>query len=387
MSVPRRARPLAAVLAALLAVAACGSDPAPPPAAADDAELVALIDAEMRARGIPGLAAARIEHGRVTWARAFGWADVDARRPVTLDTPFTLASVSKTVVAAVLMRQKERGTLSTTVAIDGALGLSVRHPSAPGTPITAAMLASHTSGVVDDFVALGQATTTGDSPQTLRAFTADYTARADHFGPRPGTRRSYANAGFAVLGAFLEGATGESLPALSRRDVFEPLGMTRTAWTLDDTDVEALAVPYGGTWADGFTPGAHEGSGFYPATFLRSTVEDLSRFVIAVMSGGGAMLSAASNAEMLTPAFPSLDADQAVAWYFEEHGGRRYLGHTGSAYGVSTAIFFLPEAQVGVIVLTNSDLFLRSRLLADGSSAGFYAIVDAIVDGAEGVAR
>ena len=103
---PRRP-PCLALLA--LAASGCAHAPAEQPRYA---ALDAMLDAEMRELAMPGVSAAMMERGRIVWTGARGWADAEKRVPVTPDTVFNIASLTKPMTAVVLMQLVERGQLS-----------------------------------------------------------------------------------------------------------------------------------------------------------------------------------------------------------------------------------------------------------------------------------
>ena len=122
------------------------------PSAIDDASPVGLdafIRAKMKVAHVPGLAACVVSGGEVVWAKGFGWADIGARRRVTADTGFMLASISKTLIATAVMQQVEAGNLSLDADVDTYLPFSVRNPRHPGDPITLQQLLTHTSSIRD----------------------------------------------------------------------------------------------------------------------------------------------------------------------------------------------------------------------------------------------
>lgn len=361
-------------LALLLATACSGAE------GADFTALDDSVRATVREAGFPGLAVARVEPGRVVWTGTYGFADFDAARPVDTRTPFLVASLSKTVMALLALQLHDAGELDLDAAIDGALGFSVRHPEHPDTPITARMLLTHTSGLVDDFIALGAATTEGDPTVTLPEFAADYLADAAHYGAAPGTRHAYCNAGFGVLGAVIEGATGTSVPDLTKTHILGPLAMDDSGWKLADVDIERVAIPYGGDRHDGLYPQDHEGFAFYPATSFRASIDDLARYLATILDGGGPVLSAGSTEQLLSPQVPDVDPDQCLGWYYEAFEGRRYLGHSGSANGASALLFFDPEREVGAALMSNSDAFIRSRFSDREDRDRLYAIAARIME-------
>ncbi|MCK6545229.1 beta-lactamase family protein [Myxococcota bacterium] len=369
------------VLAAALAGVslACGSadpTPAPSPFAALEEYLSELL----HTGGMPGVAAAIIEGGRVRWTGTFGYADLDARRPVDVDTPFLVASISKTFVATLAVHLADEERLDLDAPIDDVLGLTVPHPGPPDRFVTARDLATHTSGLSDDWIALGAATQSGDSPVSLAEFARDYLV-AEHFARAPGRGFEYSNSGFGVLGAVVEAAAGEPLPALSARVLFEPLGLTETGWHLADLDTSKLAVPYGGTWEDGFDASEHQGFDFYPATSLRTSVRDLSKWVIAFLArgetpSGARLVSDAAFTELFRPQVPAIRAGQGLAWYDETFAGRTWMAHTGSAVGASALIALDVEAGRGIVLLTNADVYLRDRLGFPEGAAAFHHMRD-----------
>jgi CubicO group peptidase (beta-lactamase class C family) len=364
--------PSARALGLSLLLTACGAEevePLPP-----FAHLEAPIREQMKGGGIVGLAAARIEQGETKWIGTFGFADWNARRPVEADTPFLAASISKTLVGTLLLQLEERAQLQLDAPIDETFGGPVPDTSRAITP---EMLATHTSGLQDDWLSLGQVTVKGDHPGTLAEFARGYWAPG-HFAAAPGARRDYCNAGFGVLGAVIEDLTQETLPALTEALIFEPLGLKDSGWHLRDVDVEKVAVPYSGTPLEGLVAEDHEGYGFYPATSLRISVRDLATFLGAVMERELYLDAAAER--VVAIANPEVDEDQAFVWYWRELGEHRYLGHTGSAVGASGLMFFDPETRVGAVVLSNSDAFLVSRFGKREGSAALYAIARAILE-------
>ena len=293
---------------------------------------------------------------------------------------FMIASISKTFVSIVLAKT----ATDLDAPIDAAFGGPMRDPDAPDTVITPRMLATHTSGLIDDWITLGAESTEGDHPGTLESFARDYWTAA-HFGNAPGTRRTYSNAGFGVLGAFVELAAHETLPALTARHILEPLHMTESGWHLSDFDESTLAVPYNGALNDGLIRYKHEGYRFYSATSMRTSIRDLAVFLATVTRRGVApdgtrIYDEAIATKFETVQLPALDEDQALVWYYETINGKKYLGHTGSALGFSALMFFDPATKNGAILITNSDLFIRGRLGDREISKVLYTMTGEILE-------
>lgn len=351
-----------------------GTDAGPP------SELDPFVEHHISAGGIPGLAAAVVRDGEIVWTGTYGYADVESARPVDAHTLFIVASISKTVIAALALQLAEDGALDLDAPLDEVLPYAVRHPAHPTTPITARMLFAHTSGLRDNWLALGRVTTEDhDHPMSLAEFGEQYVTEEGslhddtNFGDPPGARRVYCNAGYGLLGHLLEVASDSPLEALSEARLFGPLRMDGPSWFLRDTDLARLATPYSWSRRDGFLPNPHYGFAHYPATSLRVSVTGLARFSIAMLRGeldGVRVLSDASVDELGRAQFPSASGGQGLAWSWRTVGSRRWLGHSGSTYGASALLLIQPEEQLAIVLLTNSDAYLRSEFgFEDGANA------------------
>ncbi len=366
--------------------ASVARDAAPPPRpdagpdAGPPADLDGFIEWEMRAGGIPGAAVSIIEDGTIALARTYGYADIESSRPVDEHTLFIMASISKTMAVTRAMELVEQGLLDLDAPIDAHLGYTVRHPSYPDLPITMRMLLTHTSGLEDDYLLLAHLTTSGDPTVTLADFAEGYVTPggayyADaHWASQPGTRRSYCNACFGVVGAVIEGAGSEDYRAQTSSGIFQIVDMDGAGWFLSDVDVSRLATPYGWNSRRGFYPLAQNGFAYYPAASLRVSITGLSRFLIAIGNGGeidGArMVSQESVDEMLRHQIPGIDGGQALTFHDRYVNGHLYVGHSGETFGGSTQMLLSREGTHGIILLTNSDAYVRSTIgLPEGDDA------------------
>ena len=348
-----------------------GHDAGPIPA-----DLDGFIQYQMALGHLPGLAAAIIQHGAVQRVITHGMAtdttSVDAH------TLFLVASISKTFVAALVLGLVEQGHIDLDMPAETYLGYPVHSPMNPTHAITVRELMTHTSGMTDDWIALGQATVTGDPTTTLAQFSQSYVADAAHFDAAPATRREYCNAGFGVLGAIIEAAGGESLRARTLRTLTTPLALDGAGWWLADVDLSRLAVEYttGRTDASGHTTysaNPQRGFGNYPATSMRISVTGLSRWLLAHIDNGtldgATFLTQASIDEERRAQVPSLDSSQGLVWSYRTIDGSRWLGHSGSSYGASSDIYYRNDGR-GLVLMTNSDAYLRERFgQSDGARA------------------
>lgn len=355
---------------------ACAQEPVVEPPPAFDAEIEDFVRAKMIEGGLPGVAASIIKHDEVVWVGTYGTANFEERISVDRDSLFIVASVSKTIVATALMQLVEDGKLNLDAPVDDYLGFSLRHPDHPDDPITTRMLMTHTSGVLDNFLTLLTVSTVGDASMPLPEFAESYATesgtlfQSNHFGGAPGTKRKYCNACFGILGAIIEKVSGTSFPEHCRARIFDPLGMSSTGWLLSEVNSEHLTVPYSGTFEEGFAALDHPGYGHYPATSLRTSITDYSKFLSAFMKNGEGIVTPESVAEMRRRQVPDQDKRQALTWSYRKRSGEEFLGHSGSTTGGAAITGYRERDRVGITILTNSDAYIRSLIgLTEGEEA------------------
>ena len=187
-----------------------------------DAALTALL-ARLRAKSaIPGIAATIIWPDGATWTAHSGFADVGKGQTVTNATPFAVASISKTFLAALVVKLSEEGRFG----LDDPV-VSYLPSSKVNRAVTIRELLDHTSGVYDFFLnskidkaLLGCRTCTWTPSQSLSYVGKPYFA--------PGTAFAYSNTNYVLLGQIVEAVTGQPYASLLRQRFFDPLGLTST---------------------------------------------------------------------------------------------------------------------------------------------------------------
>lgn len=346
---------------------------------------------------VPGGAAGIILDGRLAWAKGYGLADIENRRPMTADTIQNVGSVTKTLTTTLALQDIETGRLDLDGDINRYLSFPVRNPNHPQTPITLRQLLTHRSSIRDG-IAYGESYRCGDQTVSLEDWLQDYfapSAPADHFHTwapgtlhPPGSPRAYSNIAFGLVGLLSERVNGESYDTLCRERIFAPLGMTSSGFRLDTMDRAREAVPYK-TLEDDFTPGdLHElerafarypdaiprAGGHYPfcsysfATppdgLLRTSIRDLAQFLSAWIGDGAIrgnessrILSAQSVAMALAPDH----FEHPLGWHeVRRHfgsdapiPGSTLIGHNGSDPGIGAVAVFRPEDRSGFVMMFN----------------------------------
>jgi len=186
----------------------------------------------MKYYNVPGVSIAFFDHGQVAWARGYGLADIVTRKPVTPDTLFQAASVSKSVTALAALRLVQEGKLQ----LDEDVNLKLKSWKVPDNEytknekVTLRRLLSHTAGFnvpsVGGYVA-GEAL-----PTTVQILNGEKPANneAVRVNSTPGKEFSYSGGGYVVVQLLLMDVTGKSFPELMHDLVFEPLAMTRSTF-------------------------------------------------------------------------------------------------------------------------------------------------------------
>ncbi|MBI5942340.1 MAG: beta-lactamase family protein [Caulobacterales bacterium] len=339
--------------------------------------LDAFIEAERTKAAIPGLAVGFARDGEVRLARGYGLADIARKRPVTADTMFHIASLTKTVTATVVAGLAGQGRLNLDDPVAPALDFPLSSPRFAQSPITYRQLLTHTSGISDakyyevDFRSRG-----ADQALSLRDFLIGYLvpggahwSAADCFSDKaPGAAWDYSNVGYALLGYLAGRIGGQDMREQTRRRMFAPLGMRHTRWTIAETPARLAATGYEPVEGK-LTPVEPIGAPDWPGSMLRCAVTDFTRFAAAAANGGAAcgarLLDANAAAGMLamqTPAgLPDWLTGQGLGWMEAELGGARRPNHWGGDPGVFTAAYLDPTRRSAAVILSNTTVTAEAR--------------------------
>lgn len=309
-----------------------------------------LIAAGMAKDSAPGLAIAVARGDSILWEEGFGWADLEQRIPVTVNTPFYLASVTKTITATALMILRERGRLDLDRPANDYLGTAkLWSPRWNPAEATVRRLVTHTGGL-----------TTFDLHCPTSAAGCPFPSidelirRYGVLVRPPGEAFDYSNLGYDVLGAVAAHAAGKELGAFMHDDIFAPLGMTHSSFGVDTTASPAAAAIY--FWVRGRVPHPREklaGSTAY------ASVHDLLRFgqmhAKVRVPGARAILSDAAIDTMQLSAVPAGGKQRyALGWWVDDDRfGYRSLLAQGGTPGASTWLRIVPSERTVVVVLSN----------------------------------
>lgn len=315
----------------------------------------AWMEGQMAYRGLPGVAVGVVKDQELVWSQGFGFADVEAKLPMTAITKFRVASNSKLFTAIAIMQLREEGKVGLDDPVVKHLPWFKAKPAGDDDgPITIEQLLSHSSGLQRE---AGDHWVSNRFPST-EEIQKQFSERQAAFAPS--VRWKYSNLAYAIAGLVIEQVSGEKWADYVESHIFQPLNMQNSSV---DENLPGLAVPYGRRMPDGTREKLPfvDSRGMGAATGVTSTVEDLAKFISAQFRGGprgpGQIVSGGSWREMMR--VRSVDETwtdgTGLGFDVKRVNDRTYIGHEGGYLGNTTQTLIQLDDKVGVIVLTNTN--------------------------------
>ncbi|HYB94604.1 MAG TPA: serine hydrolase domain-containing protein [Vicinamibacterales bacterium] len=331
-------------------------DATPKPAWADAVERARQIArSEVAERNLPGLSIAVAAGGEIIWSEGFGWADIEARRPVTPRTRFRIGNASTILTSAAAGLLIEKGRLK----LDDVIQTHVPEFPRKPWPVTLRHLMAHTAGLASDGGDEGPLFTQKcDRPVEAFQYFADRDLRFE-----PGTDHRFGNYGWIVVSAAIEAAAGEPFLTFMQRHIFGPLRMDDTLPDSLTQPIENLATPYFPKFAGDPRYGPDlmrplEYSCYAGSSVFVSTPSDLLRFVLAINKG--VLLRPPTVALLQSPQrlASGQDTGYGLGWDLEtvSIAGRQTaaIGHHGESLGgVVSSVITLPEHDLSLALISN----------------------------------
>ncbi len=360
--------------------------------------LIALLASPITAQDRPTVRVDFDRH-RIITVIARGLADPTSRRPVTIDDPVRIASVSKMFVAMGVLRLADRKQLDLDADVSRYLGWPLRNPSFPDRPITLRLLLSHQSSVSDiaDYLI--------PVDQTIRAKMADPKAWDSKHAPGSGWF-SYTNLNFPIIASVMEAATGERFDRLIQRLVLKPLKLDacynwsgcsdgrlsqavvlfRSTGEVARDDLKGIRPPCPGVASaagkcdlSSYHPGWN-GAIFSPQGGLRISARDLAKTGQMLLRKGRGFLSPTSFVALIGPQWRfdgsngEGEVGLATQGFFCVYGlalqtigtvrtgcndepfgdGHVRIGHSGEAYGLKSGLWVDPATGKGTAFFTTA---------------------------------
>ena len=298
--------------------------------------------------GVPSASIAVVRDGKIVYAHAYGYANLEAKTAAQPTMRYSIGSVSKQFTAAALLLLQERGKLS----LDDPVGKYVPGLT-EGNKITIRQVLSMTSGY-RDFWPQDYVMPPMQKSVTPQQILNDWAKIPLDF--EPGTKWQYSNTNYVIAGQIAEKLAGKPLFTFLRQNVFAPLDMK----SVTDQDEQKLTSPdptgYMRYALGPLHPAPKEGSGWmYAAGELAMTAEDLAKWDIALIDPK--ILRPASFKQMETEVLLASGAGTGYGLGVDvkSQGGHRLVAHSGEVSGFVSQNLVFPDDRVAVAVLTNQD--------------------------------
>lgn len=311
-----------------------------------------------------GMSVAVVKKGKIVYTHSFGLKDVESNTSLTDDCIFRIASISKSFSATSIMQLVEQKKLSLDDDIGNLVGFKIRNPAFPAKIITLRMVLSHQSSINDS---QGYFTLDAINPEK----NADWAKCYNTY--EPGTGYMYCNLNYNMIGTIIEKISGERFDRYVKYHILDPLGLYG-GYCVDSLDSSKFATLYEYNV---------DSNKYYPSPAAYAPRrEEIAKYVMGYSTPvfsptGGMKISATGLAQYMImhmkqgrykgkKIISKKSAGQMQAKVSEKEGygfailtsdklisGKTMRGHTGSAYGLYSAMFFHPKEKWGIVVISN----------------------------------
>lgn len=318
----------------------------------------------MKQLHVVGLSVAVVKKGEIIYSNAFGLKDIESNTTLSNQNMFRIASISKSFSATSIMQLAEEKKLSLDDDFSNLVGFKIRNPKYPNTIITLKMVMSHTSSINDSQGYFNlDVINPNKNPDWAKSYN-DY---------EPGKGYQYCNLNYNMVGTVIEKISGERFDQYVKHHILDPLKLY-AGYCVDSLDNSRFATLYAyDSTSDQFTasPAAYAPRReeianyvmgystpiFSPTGGMKISAPDLAKYMIMHMNGGTyqgiKIISKKSATLMQTPISEEEGYGLAISNLPDLIPGKMMTGHTGSAYGLYSAMFFNPKEKFGIVVITN----------------------------------
>lgn len=322
------------------------------------------VQAIMKKYDAIGVSVAVVKDNKLIYTHAFGTKDLESQTPLAETDLFRIASISKSFSATAIMQLVEQGKLRLSDDFSDLVGFKVRNPAFPETVITLKMVLSHTSSINDS---QGYFNLDVINP----AKNPDWAKCYNNY--QPGKGYEYCNLNFNMVGTIIEKESGERFDQYVKHHILDPLELYG-GYCVDSLDSTRFATLYEYDAATkGFTasPAAYHPRRkeiknyvmgystpiFSPTGGMKISAPDLAKYMNMHMNMGsynGRRLISKKSAKTIQTQVAEEDGyGLAIRSVHNLIPGKSLKGHTGSAYGLYSSMFFQPKEKFGLVVITN----------------------------------
>lgn len=318
----------------------------------------------MQQNKVMGLSVAVVKKNKVIYNQSLGLKDAATNTPLTNDCLFRIASISKSFSATSILQLVEAKKLSLDDDVSNLIGFKVRNPKYPDAVITLRLLLSHQSSINDSqgYFTL-DAINPAKNPDWAKCYN-DY---------QPGSGYMYCNLNYNIIGTIIEKYSGERFDQYVRHHILDPLKLYG-GYCVDSLDASRFATLYEYKTDSGiFTPSpaayaprreeisnyimGYSTPIFSPTGGMKITATDLARYMIMHMKLGrnkGTKIITKKSAQLMQSKIAEKEGYGFAIWTTDKLiPGKTMKGHTGSAYGLNSAMFFNSKEKFGIVVISN----------------------------------
>lgn len=321
----------------------------------------------------PSLVACIVKNNETVWSKGYGYADVRPlhKRKTTTDTVYPMGSISKSIAATAMMQliENESYCIDLDDNVSKYLPFDLKNPKYPEINITARLLLAHQSSIIHLGLFISLYCMCVKNP--LGWLERYLKKPSSWFDYAPGENVTYATIDINILGYVIENITNQTYSDYCQKNIFRPLNMTNTSFYLSDFNKNQLVRQY--VWFKGIylrVPFIKVTEIFFPGGGLRSTINDMSHYLIVHTSGGVydgvRILKESSVEEMHRAQYPdTLDEGyyHGLGWYFKNFSdGETYGGHSGTHLGAYAIMKMRHSDKVGILYFYNQHSYLLEIL-------------------------
>jgi CubicO group peptidase (beta-lactamase class C family) len=318
----------------------------------------------MQENQVVGVSVAVVRNNKIIYTHSFGVKDLESKQPLTDDCIFRIASISKSFSATAIMQLVEAGRVSLDDDVSKLIGFSVRNPKFPETVITLRTLLQHRSSINDS---QGYFSLDSINPATNPNWAKCYN------NYEPGKGYMYCNLNYNITGAIIEKLSAERFDLYIKHHILDPLKLYG-GYCVDSLDKNRFATIYEynkdsakfTASPNAYNPRreeiAHYEMGkttpiFSPTGGMKISATDLAKYMIMHSKQGKyhgkRIISKKSANEMQTIVSEKEGYGMAIETTETLIKGKTMKGHTGSAYGLYSGMFFEPKEKFGFVVISN----------------------------------
>ncbi|WP_426329138.1 serine hydrolase domain-containing protein [Pedobacter sp. R-06] len=338
-----------------------------------------------------GAAVAVVKDGKIIYTHAFGLKDLENKKPLTDQDIFRIASISKSFSATSIMQLVEAGKISLDDDFGDLVGFKIRNPKFPDQKITLKMALSHTSSLNDSQGYLNLDVINPDKNPNWAKCYNDYA---------PGSKFDYCNLNFNLIGTIIEKKSDERFDNYVKNHVLKPLGLY-AGYCIDSLDSTRFVnlyeyhadtktyTPSPTAYAPRRTEIANYIMGystpvFSPTGGMKISAADLAKYMIMHMnygtSNGVKIITKKSAKKMQTALTEDEGYGLAIRTADQLIPGVKLKGHTGSAYGLFSTMFFNPKEKFGFVIITNGINATHTDGFPDFSRAAINSLYQAFIN-------